>query len=612
MLALRALVLAMLLGAVAFAARPAAGQAGWAIRSFDVRYEVDRSGSVRVSEDIRVDFDGLQQHGLLRDMPVEYAYDDEYNRLITPTDFAVDDGSLPVPFELSREGPDLRIKIGDPDIFVTGVQRYRISYTIEHALNPFDDHDELYWNVTGDEWEAPIERATATVILPGPVVREVECFQGPRGSTTPCSLSFDESGASFAAAGVLEPGSGLTIVVGLEKGAVSVGDPVLVDADASVQEQIADFVGLGPLSLAVATFLSVLLLAGLGQLWWLHGRDRWYGDTYYLAGEPSEPATRPLFAHQTIVVEYTPPEAAGDGANGARALRPAEIGVLLDERADTLDVSATIVDLAVRDYLMIAEHQKGGLFGVFQSPDYQLVRQEKADDGLLPYERALLHALFKSETSVLLSELKGEFHEELASVKSKLYDEATKQKYFARDPESARNFWRMAGAGVAVAGGLLTWLLGARFGLGLIPLPIVAGGLGLVALAPAMPRRTPKGWHAYRRCLGFRLFMVTAETDRMRFAEDENIFHEYLPYAIVYGCVEKWAERFEALGIEPRQPSWYTGSSPFRAMAFANGMRDFSTSISGAMASTPGGSGGSGFGGGFSGGGGGGGGGGRW
>lgn len=608
MLALRALILAVLIGAVAFAARPAEGQAGWVISSFDVRYDIDQSGVVRVTEDIRVDFDGQQHHGIFRDMPVEYEYDDDHNRLISPSDFSVDDGSSPQPFQLSSEGPNLRIRIGDPDIFVTGAQRYHISYTLERALNPFDDHDEFYWNVTGNKWEAPINSATATVVLPGPGIRQADCFQGPRGSTDRCSLSFDETSATFASTGVLQPGSGLTLVVGLNKGLIPVGAPALVDANVSIPEQIADFLGLGPVSIAVATFLSVLLLAGLAQLWWLNGRDRWYGDNYYLTDEPGEPRTRPMFAHQTIVVEYTPPEAA----NGGRALRPAEIGVLLDERADTRDVSATIVDLAVRGFLTIAEHQQGGLFGIFQSPDYQLMRQEKPDDDLLPYERSLLHALFMDDQSVLLSDLKGEFHEDLATVKSKLYDEAMKQKFFQRDPESVRKYWSFVGIGVAVAGGLLAWLLGARLGLGLIPLPIVAAGLGLLALSPFMPRRTPKGWHAFRRCLGFRLFMTTAETDRMRFAEDENIFHEYLPYAIVYGCVQKWAERFEALGIEPQQPSWYAGAGPFRAMAFAEGMRSFSTSISGAMAATPGGSGGSGFGGGFSGGGGGGGGGGAW
>jgi uncharacterized membrane protein len=128
-----------------------------------------------------------------------------------------------------------------------------------------------------------------------------------------------------------------------------------------------------------------------------------------------------------------------------------------------------------------------------------------------------------------------------------------------------------------------------------------------------MPRRTALGWEMYRRCLGFRLFMVTAEADRQKFAEEANIFQEYLPYAIIYGCVERWAEVFEQLGIEPRQGGWYVGSGRFAPSVFAGSINSFSISIGSMMASTPGGSGGSGFGGGGSSGGGvGGGGGGSW
>ena len=116
----------------------------------------------------------------------------------------------------------------------------------------------------------------------------------------------------------------------------------------------------------------------------------------------------------------------------------------------------------------------------------------------------------------------------------------------------------------------------------------------------------------YRRVLGFREYMEVAETDRQRFYEEENIFQEYLPYAIVFGSVDKWAKAFEDMGIEPNTSNWYVGTTPFRAVAFSHSLQGFSSSMSSAIASTPGGSGSSGFSGGSSGGGGGGGGGGSW
>jgi uncharacterized membrane protein len=161
-------------------------------------------------------------------------------------------------------------------------------------------------------------------------------------------------------------------------------------------------------------------------------------------------------------------------------------------------------------------------------------------------------------------------------------------------------------AGVALGAGL--WAAGWV----LVAIPVVVVGIVLLLVAPAMPRRTGKGRRLYQRAVGFRRFMVTAETERQRFAERTNIFHEYLPYAIIYGCVDKWAHAFEGLG-EVEQPGWYVGAHPFVAASFINSVNGFSASVSSSIASSPGGSGGSGFGGGgFSGGGGGGGGGGSW
>jgi uncharacterized membrane protein len=130
-----------------------------------------------------------------------------------------------------------------------------------------------------------------------------------------------------------------------------------------------------------------------------------------------------------------------------------------------------------------------------------------------------------------------------------------------------------------------------------------------------MPRRTGRGREYYRRSLGFRKYMTIAETERQRFYEEANMFEKYLPYAIVYDCVDKWARAFEGLEGQPASQTsgWYVGSGPFIASSFSRDISSFSSSMSTAIASTPGGSGGSGFGGGgSSGGGGGGGGGGSW
>jgi uncharacterized membrane protein len=129
-------------------------------------------------------------------------------------------------------------------------------------------------------------------------------------------------------------------------------------------------------------------------------------------------------------------------------------------------------------------------------------------------------------------------------------------------------------------------------------------GIAVVLIAGAMPRRTAAGREMFRRCLGFRLYMTTAETDRQRFAEEANLFTEYLPYAIVMGCTEKWASAFEGLESVPQTADgWYVGQGAFAPALFASHVNSFSSSISGAISSTPASSGSSGFSGGSSGGG---------
>jgi uncharacterized membrane protein YgcG len=607
----RRLLLTIALAALIFlTSGRAEAQQGWSIQSFDVHVSVAQDSTLSVSEEIVVDFGALPTHGIFRTIPVEYKYDGDHNRATSLHNVTVDDGRQTVRFTSSRKGANLVLKIGDPDIEVTGVQRYRIAYTVEGALNPHEGFDELYWNATGDKWEVDIDSASASVQLPGDDIEQAQCFQGATGSTTACDSSTSRGNVASFSARNLGPREGLTIDVAIRKGALDVPSLRLVDAPRDAVETAIDIFRPKPLPGAIAAGLVVLALAGIARAWWLIGRDRWYGDSYYVnETPPADAGPKPLFAHQTIVVQYTPPEIG----EAKRRLRPAEIGVLIDEKADTLDVSATIVDLAVRKYLVIKELPDEGIFGMFKSQDYELERLPKEDD-LLPYERTLLTSLFDGKPTVKLSDLKTKFHDDLQEVKSSLYTQAVSEnKFFTQDPEKVRRMYVAFGAGLVVAGIVAAWLLELSLHAGVIGLPVAIGGVVLLLIARAMPRRTPFGWETYRLALGFRVYMVTAETDRQKFAEDENIFHEYLPFAIVYGCVKKWAETFEQLGIKP-EAGYYIGTRPFAPVLFAESVRGFSTSISGAMASTPGGSGGSGFsiGGGFSGGGLGGGGGGRW
>jgi uncharacterized membrane protein len=147
----------------------------------------------------------------------------------------------------------------------------------------------------------------------------------------------------------------------------------------------------------------------------------------------------------------------------------------------------------------------------------------------------------------------------------------------------------------------------------LVGLAVILAGVLLLVVGRAMPARTAKGTALVRRIRGFRRVIATAETHMARWAEQENVFTRYLPFAIVFGLTDKWAKAFADMGLAVDAPGWYRGPHPFAYAAFADSIDSFAVTTGGTLASTPAASGSSGFsGGGFSGGGGGGGGGGSW
>ena len=588
------LVVTLLISLTAQTARAGADE-GWIIERFDIRLEIRRDGSIAAREALDVDFRGLAKHGIFRDLFYLFDYDGDYNRQYDIRLAEVTDASgRRHKVETTTEGATRRFRIGDPDRTISGKQTYRIAYGIGGALNGFPDHDELYWNASGS-W--PVQAAAVSVVVtaPGGAINRVECFQGREGSREHCSARFTPDEATFSTTRPLADGEQMTIVAGLRKGAVAEPRPLLVRRPRDITHSFDRTPGL--LAATLAGFL--VIFGGVATLWWRIGRDRRFVSLHYLSDDTQEEKL-PLFGSDPIVVEFEPPD----------RLRPAQIGLLLDERADTLDVTATIIDLAVRGYLKIAELPAQGWFG---RTDWELTRLKEPDAGLLEYERIVLEGLFDSKPSRKLSDLKTKFYDDLAKAKSALYRDAVTRRWFPRNPNTTRTVSRVAGFLVAAAGVALTILLGRQWGAGLLGLPVVAGGLVLAMVSRAMPRRTALGREAMRRALGFARYIRTAETQQQSFAERANIFTTYLPYAIALKCVDRWARAFKDIDLQQATAAFYTGHSRFDAGGFSSSLGSFSASVSSAIASTPGGSGGSGFsGGGSSGGGGGGGGGGSW
>jgi hypothetical protein len=578
--------------------RSAVAQAAEHIASYDVAIAIEASGSLRITETIGYDFGPTEHHGIYRDVPERLAYDGTYDRVYPIEVLSVRaTGGASADYSIEHTGGMFRIKVGDPDRTITGRHTYTIAYRVEGALNAFPDHDELYWNAIGADWSVPIDRAKVTVTAPADL-RRIACFAGLSGSTGGCSRSEGKGAtATFAQRG-LSPYQAFTVVVALPKGAIAPPPSPILEERWSLARAFT----VTPLTGGVFVFLLVLAVGFFVRLAWRTGRDRRFStgriDALMGAPEGTPEQAVPLFESGGAPVEFAPPA----------DLRPGQIGTLMDEVANPLDVTATIVDLAVRKYLVIEEIPKEGWFG---KPDWKLTRLTAADDDLLPYERRLLNGLFEGGDEVLLSELKTTFVQRLRKVQDALYDDAVRRGWFLGRPDKVRQRWTGVGVGLLAVGGVLEFAAVRWTTLGLLPIPVIVFGLLVTLAAHRMPRRTPRGTGLVRRVQGFRTVIATAETHMARWAEQENVFTRYLPYAIVFGLTDKWAKAFAGLATQP-DTTWYISTRPFVYADFGQAMSGFSTVAAGTIASTPGGSGGSGFGGGGAGGGGGGGGGGSW
>jgi len=573
------------------------------ITSYDAQVTVRHDGSILVSEQITYDFGADQRHGIFRVIPVRVRYNGGYDR-IYPIEVRSVWSDTPNPgYSVNDNGSSVSIRIGNPDQTVTGAHRYMITYVVRGSLNAFADHDELYWNVVGNQWEVPIDRATVLVSAPTAVTR-VACFAGPPGSAGTCQHAAITDGvASFSQNG-LGPGEGLTVVVAIPKGVVASAGPVLQERW-TLQRAFA----LTPLSAGASGGLLAILMV-LGTVVLVRARDRRSATASAgarVAGPVQAGGPMPLAGHGRShpPVESAPPE----------DVRPGQAGTLLDGVANPRDVTGTIVDLAVRGYLRIEDKPAA------DRRDWRLVRLDKAG-GLLDYEQILLDGLFAEARtrhgarSTRLSALGPAFTGSLKQAQDALYTDVAKRGWFTARPDRVRRRWLITGVLLFVTGTAATIAAAASSHFGLVPVPVALAGLVLIACARWMPVRTAKGTDLARKLLGFRRYITT--TAGQAHPPGQNVLDTYLPYAIVMECTKHWADMTAAVADADREPSWYRGSelsSLSRSAYYFSAMHHFATNTSDWIASSAsgGGSSGSGFsGGGFSGGGGGGGGGGSW
>ncbi len=539
------------------------------IKSFDVQMEAAKDGTFTVKEKIVYDFGTTARHGIFRDIPYRYHRDIQTYSIRLNVESVTDAQGKAWPYTERRSGGELHVKIGDKEVTVSGEQTYVLTYTVRRAVNTFDNNQEIYWNATGNHWQVPMQAASASVALPaGTTSQELVCYTGSEGSTLQnCSKQVQSDGKVIFVAQSLQSAEGLTFAIKVPSGTFD---------QPSAAQRWQDFL--------VDNWTVLLIPVGwylMHQHWRKRGKD---------------PKGR-----GTIVPEYEAPE----------QLRPAMLGTVWDGSGDMRDISATIIDLAVRGHLKIKDLGK---------KNYEFTRVQNPKDTLNAFEQKLYDELFlksASKNTVELNDLKQKFYAAIPGLKSQLHDALVTDGYYTKNPVNAK-------AGYATLGVLLLvgpWIVFAAIGVFALITVISLSVIGVIILLYSflMPQRTEKGAEVRERIEGFKWFLSVTEKERLKFhnapERKPEQFQALLPYAMVLEVEKQWAQQFVSLEMQP--PSWYTASpgSTFNALFLASVMSDFRSSANSAMVSRPAsaGGGGSGFGGGgFSGGGFGGGGGGSW
>ncbi|MEX0917750.1 MAG: DUF2207 domain-containing protein [Candidatus Paceibacterota bacterium] len=539
------------------------------IRSFDTDIVVSSDGSFVVTETIKYDFESEERHGIHLTIPTDHLHEStnvlKHRYVEVELRSVVMDGDE-VPYEHTGDLGEFKIRIGDPDVTITGLHTYQIEYRVRGGLSYYDEHAELYWNVIGNEWEVPIESATARVRGAELLGEQVSCYVGSEGDREECEIVRTDEGVTFAAAD-LNAGEGLTLAQAL----VGVDQLILERLSLLLPWLLLGLVWLVALSIFVYRFITT-------------HRSR-----------------------RTVIAQYEPYE----------DLKPMYAGLLMDGRLDAQDITAGIVYLAEQGFFKIA-HTDRKILWLFNADDYKITLQRPYSELATPFQEEIFTLLFAKDAvvgeTVSLHDLskdtgrQKENYKTVERLQSAARTDLIEQGYYER---SHRTLF-MIGGGTT---GMLILLVSLSILMGATVLSVVLPAIGIfigtvIALSLAWRRRTKKGYEARDHLRGFKEFLSVTDTERFKFhnapQKSPEQFMAYLPYAIAFGVEKEWAEAFKDITIP--QPDWYDGhGAAFNAVYLTNSVSAFSTAFASSSGSSPASSGG-----GFSGGGAGGGGGGSW
>jgi len=620
-------------------------QAQERILNFDVKIKIEKSGTINIVENITINAEGNDfRHGLLRVLPLSRQDKGGHQIDVKYTINSIKKDGAKENYFTKEESGDWKIYIGNKDIDLErGIYDYQISYTVPFQIGYFDQYDELYWNVTGNGWNLPIDKATCEITLPsGYKFENLHCYTGLSGSkASDCisSLKTDQTIASFATV-ELKNYEGLTVAASFPKGIVD--PPTFLQEASSFYKQIK------------VNLWSVIYGIGMSLFfffsWKKYGKDP---------------------VKKTLMPEFMPPF----------DWSPAIIGYVYDRKITSKTYMASVINASVKGAIRILSTVENGVFKNKHTYEIEVLNTQLQK---LSTEESDIVSGFTKKDKIKVSDSNYKIFEKAYSKWLKTVTKQIKLEDFYQNNTEKKwlgfaiflivgltyqllsnnrgyiNYAFYAGLIVAVAG-LTYWFTKKDIGVGMLVLrgilaffilptalfiffvtipfltTIQMVVIGIVFLmyivyARTLGKYTQKGADALHRLEGFKLYMQTAEKDRINMLNPPELtpqlFEKLFPYAIALGVEIEWGKQFaEILELAKYDPAWYQGQDTFYMQpamflsSFGNSVNSAAVnpnppSSSGGSSSSSSGSSGSwssgSSGGGSSGGGGGGGGGGGW
>lgn len=504
----------------------------------DVALKVLRDGTLEVTENVTVP--GGKQ--LTSRVPLKVSAGDDQDRVFEAKN-------------IKTEGAATSQLTGDQLILTFTGGTSTVTYTVDGAIADQSGRQQARWQVASG-FDTPLAKLTASFLAPSPRLSPVDCFAGPIGSSQRCTLAeLDHTGVVRLEQNDVQPGDRVDLLVGLP------ANTVPANAEFAAVGLFATAFAFTPLTGVVFALLLVFLIAG-GIF--VQRRRKEDAGALTTATGPVE-----VLLRDGDRVFFASPD----------GVLPGQVGTVVDETVDVVDISATVVDLAVRNYLWLAE---------VPGPDWQIARRNPPDEHLHDFERAVYETLLPAGTdAVLVSQLRANGRLDLRKISDAMYADVVTKRWFSRRPDTARGRLTWLGAGIFALGAAATAVLTFTIGEALLGVAVALAGLAVAAAAALLPSRTARGRVLVGQVRGLLDYLHTAKAEDIPPADREMVFSRSLPYAVVLGDTERWLGTFAALNPASDGSAglyWYGGmESDHDLRRFGTHFPSFLTALDGLL-----------------------------